>query len=51
MTAIRKPQPTIRYVAAAAGVSKSTVSNVVTGAVHVSPKIEQGVLEAIARVG
>jgi hypothetical protein len=49
MTAKRQPQPTIRDVAAA-GVSKSTVSNVVSGAVHVSPKTE-GVLEAIARVG
>jgi LacI family transcriptional regulator len=48
----RKPAkpPTIFDVAAAAGVSKSTVSNVVRGVAEVSPATRERVLEAIARL-
>lgn len=46
---VRKP-PTIFDVAAEAGVSKSTVSNVVRGVAEVSPSTRERVLEAIARL-
>ncbi len=42
--------PTIFDVAAAAGVSKSTVSNVVRGVAEVSPTTRERVLEAIAQL-
>src|SRR5437660_6742370 len=45
----RKP-PTIFDVAAEAGVSKSTVSNVVRGVTEVSASTRERVLEAIARL-
>src|SRR5579863_10512045 len=45
----RKP-PTILDVAAEAGVSKSTVSNVVRGVPHISPETRAKVLEAIERL-
>lgn len=44
-------QPTIRDVARAAGVSKSTVSNVIRGAGKTSPETRERVLAAIADVG
>ena len=44
-------QPTILDVARAAGVSKSTVSNVIRGAGKTSPGTRERVLEAIAAVG
>jgi LacI family transcriptional regulator len=44
-------QPTIRDVARAAGVSKSTVSNVIRGAGKTAPETRERVLEAIAAVG
>jgi DNA-binding LacI/PurR family transcriptional regulator len=44
-------QPTILDVASAAGVSKSTVSNVVRGAPNISPETRRRVLETIASVG
>jgi LacI family transcriptional regulator len=43
--------PTILDVAEIAGVSKSTVSNVVRGAHNVSPELRRRVLEAIAQLG
>jgi LacI family transcriptional regulator len=43
--------PTIRDVARAAGVSKSTVSNVLREAVDVAPETRRRVLETIAAVG
>jgi LacI family transcriptional regulator len=43
--------PTIRDVARAAGVSKSTVSNVLRDAVDVAPATRQRVLDTIAAVG
>ena len=45
----RKP-PTILDVAAAAGVSKSTVSNVVRGVAEISPETRSRVLDAIERL-
>ncbi len=52
-TAVRaaRSHPTIIDVAELAGVSKSTVSNVVRGATHVSPATRGRVLEAIAVLG
>jgi LacI family transcriptional regulator len=47
----RRSQPTILDVARAAGVSKSTVSNVVRGAAGISPDTRRRVLDAVARVG
>jgi LacI family transcriptional regulator len=44
-------QPTIRDVARAAGVSKSTVSNVIRDAGRTTPETRERVLEAIATVG
>jgi LacI family transcriptional regulator len=44
-------QPTIRDVARAAGVSKSTVSNVIRDAGKTTPQTRERVLEAIAAVG
>jgi LacI family transcriptional regulator len=44
-------QPTIRDVARAAGVSKSTVSNVIRGAGKTTPETRERVLGAIAQVG
>ena len=44
-------QPTIRDVARAAGVSKSTVSNVIREAGRTTPETRERVLEAIATVG
>lgn len=44
-------QPTIRDVAQAAGVSKSTVSNVLRDAADVAPETRRRVLETIAAVG
>jgi DNA-binding LacI/PurR family transcriptional regulator len=47
----RPPEPTIRDVAQAAGVSKSTVSNVIRGADGVAESTRERVLAAAARVG
>ena len=44
-------RPTILDVAARSGVSKSTVSNVIRGAVGVSPDSQRRVLDAIAALG
>lgn len=44
-------RPTIREVAAAAGVSRQTVSNVVNAGERVAPATRSRVLEAIARLG
>lgn len=51
-TAVAEPRkpPTILDVAAVAGVSKSTVSNVVRGVSHISPETRAKVLEAIDRL-
>ncbi len=46
-----RPRPTIRDVAGVAGVSKSTVSNVIRDATCVAPETRERVLEAIAAVG
>jgi LacI family transcriptional regulator len=46
-----KKQPTIHDVAESSGFSKSTVSNVIRGAGHVSPQTRSRVLEAAARLG
>jgi LacI family transcriptional regulator len=44
-------RPTILDVAQRSGVSKSTVSNVIRGGPHVSPEVQQRVLEAIRELG
>lgn len=51
-TAVSEPRkpPTILDVAAEAGVSKSTVSNVVRGVPHISPETRARVLQAIERL-
>src|ERR1700733_2078107 len=46
---VRKP-PTILDVAAEAGVSKSTVSNVVRGVAEIAPETRTRVLQAIERL-
>ena len=46
-----KRPPTIHDVAETSGFSKSTVSNVIRGAGHVSPEARRRVLEAAARLG
>ncbi len=51
MTQRLEKAPTILDVAAAAGVSKSTVSNVVRGAAEVSASTRSRVLDAIERLG
>jgi DNA-binding LacI/PurR family transcriptional regulator len=50
MTLERRKPPTIFDVASAAGVSKSTVSNVVRGVAEVSPTTRERVLAAIERL-
>ena len=47
----RAPGPTLEAVARAAGVSRSTVSRVVTGSPRVSPTARHAVEEAIERLG
>lgn len=47
----RRQEPTIREVARAAGVSKSTVSNVMRGADGVAPATRERVLAAVSAVG
>ena len=49
-SAVPRP-PTIMHVARAAGVSKSTVSNVVRGVPGVTPATRAHVLEAVAKLG
>jgi LacI family transcriptional regulator len=44
-------RPTILDVAQRSGVSKSTVSNVIRGGPHVSPAVQQRVLDAIRELG
>lgn len=46
----RPPAPTLEAVAAAAGVSRSTVSRVVNGSSHVRPDVISAVNEAIAKL-
>src|SRR3546814_8320810 len=46
----RETGPTIRDVAARAGVSTATVSNVLSGTRHVGPERRQRVLDAIERL-
>lgn len=46
----RRVAPTLEAVAAAAGVSRSTVSRVVNGSDHVSPDVAAAVLDAIERL-
>ncbi|MCL2516583.1 MAG: LacI family transcriptional regulator, partial [Microbacteriaceae bacterium] len=45
------PRPTMRDVAARAGVGVGTVSRVVNGGTHVSPAMRQRVEAAIAEIG
>ena len=45
--AVRRPAPTLEAVAAAAGVSRSTVSRVVNGSSHVRPEVVAAVTAAI----
>ena len=47
---VRRPAPTLEEVAAAAGVSRSTVSRVVNGSSQVSDEVAIAVQEAIARL-
>jgi LacI family transcriptional regulator len=51
VTASRRQRPTIVDVAARSGVSKSTVSNVIRGASHVSDETRRRVLAAVAELG
>src|SRR4051794_12191532 len=46
----RRVAPTLEAVAAEAGVSRSTVSRVVNGSLHVSPDVLETVQAAIARL-
>jgi len=49
-TSGRRPAPTLEAVAAEAGVSRSTVSRVVNGSLHVSPDVLANVQAAISRL-
>lgn len=51
MSAPTKRPPTIRDVAAAAGVSTATVSKFINGLQHFSPEVEKRLSESIARLG